>query len=559
MTDIYSRDANRFFEQYQQLRFEDVHASWLHHLPEQPGFALDVGAGSGRDAVALAERGWEVLAVEPASNLKALGEQATQGETIQWLDDRLPELSQVRALSYRFDLILVSAVWMHLPPGQRDRAFRILTELLAPGGTLVITLRHGPGDGRRTFYETSREEVEALARQRALVTLFAGADDDRLQRQDVWWETLVFRLPDDGTGSLPLLRHIIVNDDKSSTYKLGLLRTLTRIADSVPGLVLRRTEQWVELPLGLVGLFWIKLYQPLILQYQLRQAPNQRGYGFAGRNFYALDKVSPMELRVGSVLAGDWAKTLLGAIRDASQNITKNPAHFTTWPGTATQVFQSIPAQTRIKSERTQLDRDTLARFGSFRVPAPLWDCFCRYACWLEPAINNEWIRLMQSYQVRYDTESFHRAMQWEEGYRDTSLVRSLVDEQVRRQQPVECVWTAHQLNRSRYEIDHCFPWSRCNNNDLWNLLPTTMKANSQKGEKLPSASLLQDAQPRILQWWEEAFMGTECENRFFVEADAALPTLNAREELGAVFEGVIHQRMRLKMNQQLAEWFGMR
>src|SRR5690606_7747655 len=137
MSDVYSRDAQRFFEQYQSLRFEAVHHTWLTRLPQPPGFALDIGAGSGRDAAALAARGWDVLAVEPADGLRELGEQATQGLSVQWLNDRLPDLSQVRALSYRFQLILVSAVWMHLPPGQRERAFRILTELLAPGGVLI--------------------------------------------------------------------------------------------------------------------------------------------------------------------------------------------------------------------------------------------------------------------------------------------------------------------------------------------------------------------------------------------------------------------------------------
>ena len=44
-------------------------------------------------------------------------------------------------------------------------------------------------------------------------------------------------MPDDGTGSLPLLRHVIVNDNKSSTYKLGLLRTLVRLAETAPGLI----------------------------------------------------------------------------------------------------------------------------------------------------------------------------------------------------------------------------------------------------------------------------------------------------------------------------------
>jgi len=169
--DIYSRDAERFFATYQYLDFADVHRQWIPHLPDEPGFALDIGAGSGRDANALAERGWDVLAVEPARRLRELGEQATASANVQWFDDHLPELSRVRALSERFDLIVVSAVWMHVPPTQRDRAFRILAELLAPGGLLVITLRHGPSPDERTFHKTSREELEALARRRALVTV----------------------------------------------------------------------------------------------------------------------------------------------------------------------------------------------------------------------------------------------------------------------------------------------------------------------------------------------------------------------------------------------------
>src|SRR5690554_7747040 len=238
------------------------------------GLALDVGAGSGRDALALAERGWDVVAVEPAAELRRLGEAATVHRSIQWVDDSLPDLSEIRKLSYRFDLVLVSAVWMHLPPTYRERAFRILTELLAPSGMLVITLRHGPGDGERQFYEVSKAELDSFARHRAVmpVPLPDMPRADQLKREDVWWETAVYRLPDDGTGALPTLRHIIINDNKSSTYKLGLLRTLVRMADSAPGLVLNRSDDWVELPLGAVGLFWIMLYHPLVLKHHLRRS-----------------------------------------------------------------------------------------------------------------------------------------------------------------------------------------------------------------------------------------------------------------------------------------------
>ena len=197
MTDPYSQRAQHFFNQYQQLAFENVHKSWLHHLPADPGYALDAGAGSGRDAAALARRGWDVIAVEPAAELRQLGEEATRGLAVQWVEDRLPELSEVQHLGQRFNLILVSAVWMHLPPSQRNEAFNRLTELLTPGGIIIITLRHGPGDGERTFHETSRSELEGLAGEKALTALPIddSPQNDQLGRHAVWWETVVFKSP----------------------------------------------------------------------------------------------------------------------------------------------------------------------------------------------------------------------------------------------------------------------------------------------------------------------------------------------------------------------------
>ncbi|EON93967.1 type 11 methyltransferase [Marinobacter lipolyticus SM19] len=196
----YNLRAKDFFAQYQSLSFEQVHNDWIPQLDNKTGLALDVGAGSGRDALALSERGWDVVAVEPAAELLRLGASATAHRSIQWVSDSLPDLGQIRKLSYRFDLILVSAVWMHLPPTVRERAFRILTELLGPAGLLVITLRHGPGDGEREFHEVSRAELDRFARQRAVmpVPLPKMPRTDQLNRPDVWWETVAYlRLDDD--------------------------------------------------------------------------------------------------------------------------------------------------------------------------------------------------------------------------------------------------------------------------------------------------------------------------------------------------------------------------
>ncbi|MCP4326062.1 MAG: class I SAM-dependent methyltransferase, partial [Alteromonadales bacterium] len=84
--------------------------------------------------------------------LADLGKVNTQGLAVNWLQDSLPDLKTVTKQEISFDLILLSAVWMHIPDSQRERSLRKLANLLKPGGTFVISLRHGPsGDERQMF------------------------------------------------------------------------------------------------------------------------------------------------------------------------------------------------------------------------------------------------------------------------------------------------------------------------------------------------------------------------------------------------------------------------
>ncbi|WP_311064637.1 methyltransferase domain-containing protein [Halomonas sp. DWK9] len=557
-THFYNEYAQHLFEQYQSLDFERIHGEWLHHLPEQPGLALDIGAGSGRDAKALAERGWQVMAVEPAEKLSMLGQASTTSLDVSWLDDDLPALNHVRQLSQRFQLILVSAVLMHLSSDEQQRALRILCSLLAPGGHLVITCREGPHNDERQFYPVDMGVLDNWAQNLALLPVQASHHYDQLGRQGVTWHLRVFKLPDDGTGALPSLRHIIVNDDKSSSYKLGLLRTLTRLADSAPGIVISRTDEWVTIPLGAVGLFWIKLYRPLLIERDLRQAPGNKGYGFAKDNFYRLKQLSPHALRIGSAFYDpQCAATVMRAIRDACQTILNMPTHFTTWPGSQRPIFDGSYQRLRIREQAVRLDSATLLTFGTFRIPATLWDSMSRYACWLEPAIVHEWVQLMQRYDTSYDTGTLHLALQWQESRRDTQQVRQLVSQRLQNPMPLPCVWTGSDLHKSNYAIDHCFPWSRWNNNDLWNLFPTTDKANQSKSDRLPAAQVMQKAKQDILSWWQYLDENETISQQFRDEAAVALPLAKPKASLDSIFNSALLQRQRLKANQQLAEWMG--
>ena len=98
--------------------------------------------------------------------------------------------------------------------------------------------------------------------------------------------------------------------------------------------------------------------------------------------------------------------------------------------------------------------------------------------------------------------------------------------------------------------------WARWLNNDLWNLLPAGATVNSSKGDKLPSAYAMSDAHDRIIDWWQHAYVESPFKERFLLEAASSLPRLvDGEPGLEEIYTAMLHQRARLKSDQQLVEW----
>ena len=121
-TEGYGETAAERARQYESIGFADVHANILHLFPTAPSQIIDIGAGTGRDAAAFAERGHSVTAVEPTAELRAEAERLHARWPITWIDDSLPDLDRVHERGECYDVVMLTAVWMHLDAAQRERA-----------------------------------------------------------------------------------------------------------------------------------------------------------------------------------------------------------------------------------------------------------------------------------------------------------------------------------------------------------------------------------------------------------------------------------------------------
>jgi len=554
---------------YESLDFKVTHGWLLDILPAGRGLILDVGAGSGRDAAALADMGYEVVAVEPSSSMLREGAMRHADTRIRWLDDRLPALDATHRTGLAFDLILLSGVWQHVSPADRPRAFRKLVRLLKPGGVLAITLRMGAAAPEREMYQVSQAEIESLARGHGAFVERCVEAEDSLGRSDVHWIQVAVRLPDDGTGALPLLRHVVLQDAKSSTYKLALLRSVARIADGAAGLVRESGADHVSVPLGVVALYWTRLYLPL-LSADLPQSPTNRGLsklGFVNHGFRRLLGCSPNDLRVGTRYGADLGASVHAALAGASRTIALMPAHHMTYPD-GRPIMLAVAGNAGRAPFSLVIDEAYLRRFGELLVPVNLWRALSRFDAWIEPAIVAEWIRLMHGYAHRQERTlsdaKIAPAMQWSAPERIVAEARQRAISIIESGRPLLCVWSGSRLTKDRLDIDHCFPWTAWPCDDLWNLLPSTGTVNQhEKRGRLPSASVLDNSRERIQDWWNVGYslnINSPVADRFFLEARTSLPAIHISDSLikaDDVFDAVGFQRLRLKEDQQIPEWAG--
>jgi len=194
-TEGYAEQAAELVEQYESVPFIEKHQAVLHLLPTRPCRVLDIGAGTGADASWFAGEGHSVVAVEPTGEFRQAGMALHPSPLIEWVDDCLPGLEVTRRRMQRFDLICLSAVWMHLNEQERRLAMPNVVSLLAENGVILMSLRHGPIPSGRRMFEVTAEETTRLARSHGLQTVLSTRTQSTLLQNrlaGVEWSRMAF-------------------------------------------------------------------------------------------------------------------------------------------------------------------------------------------------------------------------------------------------------------------------------------------------------------------------------------------------------------------------------
>jgi hypothetical protein len=345
-----------------------------------------------------------------------------------------------------------------------------------------------------------------------------------------------------------LIATILKHDNKTTSYKIALLRALNDLVLSYPGLV--QHNQSVAVPLVRLAELWVAYYWPFMDEQQPIYQGARAQLGASQRHDVSFRPAL-------THLRAEWQRALL-LVSEAADGFfllteMRTPRRRATYPASLvrayTQAIAAIataikmpiryagPAQWSIfppPTQRQQLPPATLALPGSLPtdmcvlITASLWQAFHRLSLYVEALCIHEWSLFTEGVaQVSADATTRgtiytlltarpdnRRPLTWERNQIDILLQEHFV---------FTCPWTQKLLTQPQhYDLDHLVPLSLYPINELWNLLPVDREFNQRmKRDRIPSAQRLASALPHFTSAYAN-YLGSPVLNQA-IRADTAL------------------------------------
>lgn len=313
------------------------------------------------------------------------------------------------------------------------------------------------------------------------------------------------------------INQIIERDSKDTTYKFALLRaTIEVIQEKSPHIVTKGER--VTIPVGLLVLKWLEYYYPIIeARLPQKSGDNLNTNTLTFRSQF--EKLTDYYQNIGGydVFYKDFIKCsypdelnaivyyLCKSIRDT---ITKQPMRYIgrSISDDYYSIYKKVEGGQRL-SKPDKLDVEFLIdRFGRFSIPNDYFSVFEYLGSFITGthSILINWAKFTVDTGDRSLTmrSVLPKILQSPLNERDVSISSKIFDNYSSEIGPLYCVWSGKKIQGDR-NIDHVLPFSIWRNNDLWNLLPTKQKVNSDKNDRIPGVNLLNQSKNRIIKYWK--------------------------------------------------------
>ncbi len=484
-------------------RYESAASSLAPHFSSAfvpGGRVLDIGCGSGRDLAELHKRGFQPYGLDGTNELVALAQTLhpeLMGRVVHGL---LPEFDV--PFGGEFDGVVCCAVLMHIDSTEIFNAALAIKRCLKVNGRLLISVPSQRSDTDETerdangrLFKTYAPGFLQLIFERLGFSLInQWSNSDAMNRQGIEWASLLFQLKSAAnTRPIDQIEGILNHDKKSATYKFALFRALSELATQSPNSVTWLTDSKVGLPVRLVSEKWLQYYWPLLESEKFIPQLNgeQRDSGKSIKFRTALNLLIDQYKTLGGysafridrnkgTLSSTNLKLLKSVIAEIEHAIVKGPVVHSGGALITGRVF----------------DYDTETK--QITIPKDLWIELSHLGYWVSQAVIMQWAEKTSKLGDSIDVATVINLLLDKEDERITTEARKVFSGLP----SLECVWTGVRL-KSEFDIDHVIPFDLWHNNDSWNLLPASRKANGSKSNKLPSTEILKTRKDTVIGYWE--------------------------------------------------------
>lgn len=306
---------------------------------------------------------------------------------------------------------------------------------------------------------------------------------------------------------------IIERDSKTTTYKFALLRgVIDIIQDNSPFITYSKDR--VHFPTGLLVEKWMLYYYPILESSEyIPQINGEVNLAFGVQLKKIISEYNSIggfsafynDLKnkgIPKYLQSDFI-SLAKKIKDT---ITRMPMKYI-GRSISNDYYSIFQYESGTKSKTsTGIDAEFLINnLGTFSIPIDYCEAFQVLGSFIsgQDSILFKWAEFSvcasgKNLSIEKVVSEVLKSPITERDVAESKLIFKSI---LKKEGKVYCVWTGKPI--TSYDVDHMIPFSVWKNNDLWNLLPSDVKTNNQKRDKIPSIGLIERRKDLIFHYWD--------------------------------------------------------